>query len=110
LSLSSQKCGFGIRKKPIPDTGSRGQKAPDPGSATLPKTCGYLTAGPFDAHLLLAGLGADGDDPAAQAQRQVLTVIRPGTAVDPSRNLRRIHFFKKYTGAKIKNFPEVFFI
>jgi hypothetical protein len=32
--------GFGIRKKPIPDPGSRGQKGtgsrnPDPGSATL---------------------------------------------------------------------------
>ncbi len=76
----------------IPDPGVK--KAPDPGSATLPRPCAYLTAGSFDAHLLLAGLGADGDDPAAQAQRQVLTVIRPGTAVDPSRNLDIIHFFK----------------
>jgi|694.fasta_scaffold58172_7 hypothetical protein len=29
--------GSGIRKKPIPDPGARGQKAPDPGSATLEK-------------------------------------------------------------------------
>ncbi len=45
LSPSPQKYGFGIRdprfrirKKPIPDPGSRGQKTPDPGSgsATLP--------------------------------------------------------------------------
>jgi hypothetical protein len=78
----------------IPDQGFK--KALDPGSAKLPKPCLYLTAGPFDAHLLLAGLGADGDDPAAQAQGQVLSVIRPGTAVDPSRNLDTIHFFEIY--------------
>jgi hypothetical protein len=50
LSLSSQKYGFGIRdpgtkiqdprsgirKKPIPDPGSRGQKDPGSGSTTLP--------------------------------------------------------------------------
>jgi hypothetical protein len=77
------------------------------GSATPPKTMRYLTAGPFDAHLLLAGLGADGDDPAAQAQRQVLTVVRPGTAVDPSRNLDIIHFFKKF---REKKFPGVIFL
>jgi hypothetical protein len=33
LSLGSQKYGFAIRKKPIPDPGVK--KAPDPGSATL---------------------------------------------------------------------------
>jgi hypothetical protein len=33
LSPSSQKYGFGIRKKPIPDPVVK--KAPDPGSATL---------------------------------------------------------------------------
>ncbi len=30
LSLSSQKCRFGIRKKHIPDPGSKGQRIPDP--------------------------------------------------------------------------------
>jgi hypothetical protein len=34
LSLSSQKYGFRIRKKPIQDPGSRGQKATDPGSGS----------------------------------------------------------------------------
>jgi hypothetical protein len=86
----------------IPNPGVK--KASVPESATPPQTMRvpYLTAGPFDAHLLLAGLGADGDDPAAQAQRQVLTVIRPGTAVDPSRNLHTVHSFKKY---KDRKFP-----
>jgi hypothetical protein len=49
LSLSSQKYGFGIRglesgirKKPIPDPGSRGQKGTGSGSVTLQISIGKV--------------------------------------------------------------------
>ena len=38
-------------------------------------------ARPFDPHLLLAGLSADGDDAVAQAEGEVLPVVGPGAAV-----------------------------
>ena len=41
----------------------------------------YRATWSLDAHLLLAGLGADGDDPTAQPQGQVLTIVSPGATV-----------------------------
>jgi hypothetical protein len=39
-ALKNMGWGSGIRKKPIPDPGSRGQNAPDPGSRILIRNTG----------------------------------------------------------------------
>ncbi len=44
LSLCSQKYGFGIRKKPIPDPGSRGQKGTGSRIRNTAKTYGSTSA------------------------------------------------------------------
>ncbi len=83
--------GSGIRKKPIPDPGSRGQEAPDPGSRIRIRntvTKRFLmdfrrVSCRSNVHLSPVGGGGGGGQKGGQKWRSWKSSRAGGSAVDP---------------------------